>query len=41
MTQQASISTLEHVLDITIRSLEVNDVNVKYTLHQTGREILC
>lgn len=41
-SQRASISTtLEHVLNITIRSMEVNDVNVKYTLHQMGAEILC
>ena len=41
-SQHASISTtLQHVLDVTIRSMEVNDVNVKYTLHQAGTEILC
>lgn len=41
-SQRASISTtLEHVVDIAIRSMEVNDVNVKHTLHQTETEILC
>lgn len=41
-SQRASISiTLEHALDITIRFTEVNDVNVKYTSHQTATDILC